>query len=231
MDKALEAVAGQPAVARHVRRAVALARFEAHEDGGPFRHAPLSRGRSAAAAAPMFPVPVHAALETLQHQLVWAADCAEYSDATNNARQYLQAAGHVDLAARALLGPDGLEQWPPVLVRDLAAATGLDLSTLVPAMGMLPPNGAGVSASFAWDMHHENPVSDPDDLGRRELISWSAGMRSFAPPKRPPPPPLGDRLERVTTPDELAASRRSTRWSWRTRSVRRTRSRGRSTCT
>ena len=104
------------------------------------------------------------ALEALQAELVWAADCAEYTDAVNNARQYRRAAGHVELAARAVAGSAGLEPWPARLVRELAAATGLDLATLVPAMGMFPP-GIGVQATFAWDVHHEAPITDPQRLG------------------------------------------------------------------
>jgi hypothetical protein len=61
------------------------------------------------------------ALAAALAELVRAADCAEYSDATGNAAQYRRAAGHLEPAA----GPDGLEALPPVTVRDLAAALGL----------------------------------------------------------------------------------------------------------
>ena len=119
------------------------------------------------------------ALEALRSELVAAAE-------RSGSRQLLQAAGHVELAMRALLGPEGLERWPAVLVRDLAAAAGLDLAALVPAMGMLPPTESGVFASFAWDVHHENPVSDPEELGRRELTSYSVRGISWSPPKPEP---------------------------------------------
>src|SRR5262245_3495849 len=155
----------------HVRRAAELARFQADDPlGGPFWDGELSRGVPQPPMRPLLPEGVAPELEALLYQLVWAADCAEYTDANLNARQYLKAAGHVELAARALLGPDGLERWPAVLVRDLAAAAALNLSEFVPAMGMFPPHPE-VAADFVWDIHHENPVGDPDELGRRKLTS------------------------------------------------------------
>ena len=42
------------------------------------------------------------ALEALQRQLLFEADCAESTDALNNSRQYLQAAGYLDHAAAEL---------------------------------------------------------------------------------------------------------------------------------
>jgi hypothetical protein len=207
IDNALEATKTHAHVAKHVQHAAALARFRAHDaDGGPYYTGPLSDGVPQPPRQPLLPalqgeVPE---LEALQYELVWAADCAEFTDANNNSRKYRQAAGHVELAARAWLGPEGLTRWPAVFVRDLAAAAHLDLETLVPAMGTFPPTAGGVFARFAWDIHHENPVSDPDDLGRRKLISYRVGPASLEPPKLQPAP-LGDRLKQVTTPDELAA--------------------------
>lgn len=37
------------------------------------------------------------ALDPLQRELVWAADCAEFTDANLNCAQFLRAAGHLDL--------------------------------------------------------------------------------------------------------------------------------------
>lgn len=205
MEHALEVTTALAHVAGHVQRAVALARFEVHDpDDGPFRHEPLSENVPQTPRTPLIPAlgpgPEAQALEALQYQLVWAADCAEYSDALNDSRQFLRAAGHVDLAARALLGLEGLQRWPAVLVRDLAAAAGLELAALVPALGMLPPTESGVFASFAWDVHHENPVDDPDDLGRRALTSYSVRGISWSVPK-PAPNPVGS----FTTAEELIA--------------------------
>ena len=100
------------------------------EHGGPFRHEPLSAGVPQPPVGPMYPAFAHVsgelydALESLTRQLVWAADCAEFTDATGNARQYLYAAGHVDLAARAALAlaDRALVLDPPRYVRDLLAA-------------------------------------------------------------------------------------------------------------
>lgn len=44
-----------------------------------------------------------AALDTLQRQLIYEADCQESIDALNTSRQYLQAAGYVDRAVKAIV--------------------------------------------------------------------------------------------------------------------------------
>lgn len=103
---------GQP-VRSELERADALAHFRARpEEGEPFRHASFGRV-PAMPEGPMFPalVPLASgplrrmveALEALQRQLVFEADCAEHTDALNNCRQYLHAAGRLDRAAEALL--------------------------------------------------------------------------------------------------------------------------------
>ncbi len=152
-----------------MERAAALARFQAHaEYGGPFRHEALSDGVPQPPIGPMYPAFAHVsgelydALEHLTHQLVWAADCAEFTDATGNARQYLSAAGHVDLAARAALalaGPElGLVLDPPRYVRDLAAVAELGRFTY----------------QYRWDMYHEAPVTDP---APRELTEFTIRLQ------------------------------------------------------
>jgi hypothetical protein len=193
IDRALEAATGHACEA-HVKQAAALARFQTRERGGPFWHGDLSTGVPRPPKRPVLPAgddELTQALEELAYQLVWAADCAEFTDATNNARQFLQAAGHVAEASRPTVG-------------DLAAAYGLDLNEHVPAMGMFPPSTSGVFAEFAWDIHHENPITDPEQLARRALTSYSVGDVAWQQPK-PKPAPLGDRLQSVTTPEELAA--------------------------
>jgi len=69
-------------------------------------------------------------------------------------------------------------------MRELAAEHGVPLEDLVrtPLYGTLAP-GAPFFAQFEWDMHHENPVTTADDLGRRRVIE--------------PAPPLG--LQAVAT--------------------------------
>jgi hypothetical protein len=69
-------------------------------------------------------------------------------------------------------------------MRELAAEHGVPLEDLVrtPLYGSTAP-GAPFSARFEWDVHHENPVTSADDLGRRRVIE--------------PAPPLG--LEAVAT--------------------------------
>jgi hypothetical protein len=68
---------------------------------------------------------------------------------------------------------------PPVTVGDLAAASGLRVSDLLAegeeSMGFVPvpPRASAVSASFEWDIHHEEPVRSPDALARRVLTSYS----------------------------------------------------------
>jgi hypothetical protein len=118
------------------------------------------------------------ALEALQIELVWAADCAEFTDANLNAEQFLRAAGHVDLAARAALGVIGLVLDPPRRVRELAAGAGLLVADLLPMGGMGDVFAANVSASYRWDMHHEHPVTTAAELGPRELISYSVRVSS-----------------------------------------------------
>ena len=116
--------------------------------GGP----DVSRVRHARRAATLYD-----ALEALTHQLVWAADCAEFTDATGNARQFLHAAGHVDLAARAALalaGPgSGWCSTRAWYVPRLGIARALD-----DPLRRRP-------YQFRWDIHHEEPVTDPA-LGR-----------------------------------------------------------------
>ena len=129
--------------------------------------------------------PLIDALEHLQHQLVWAADCAEFTDAVLNSAQFLRAAGHLDLAQRAVLalaGPGlGLVLVPPVYMRDLAAGLGLSLTELLPegeiSMGSLPPSSL-VRASYRWDIHHEEPVTSADALGPRTLSRFSVRFDS-----------------------------------------------------
>ena len=162
IDRALAAARSHPTVAQHVEAAAALARFHAQADRtGPFRHEPLSDGVPQPPVGPIYPAFEHVggelydALEGLTRQLVWAADCAEFTDATGNSRQYLHAAGHVDLAARAALGDTSLVFDPPRYVRDLLAAVD---------------NPARVTYQYRWDMYHEAPVTDPSP---RELTEYT----------------------------------------------------------
>jgi len=69
-------------------------------------------------------------------------------------------------------------------MKDLAAEHGVALEDLVrtPLYGMLAPD-APFFAQFEWDMHHEDPVTTAEDLGRRLVIE--------------PAPPLG--LEAVAS--------------------------------
>jgi hypothetical protein len=164
IERALAATRAHPGVARHVEAAAALARFRARvESETPYRHEPLSDGVPQEPAGPMYPAFAHVrgelydALEELTRALVWAADCAEFTDATGNARQYLHAAGHVDLAARAALGAPGLVRWEPRYVRDLEAALG-DLSR--------------VTFNYRWDMYHEPPVTDPRPRELTDFTVW-----------------------------------------------------------
>ena len=92
------------------------------------------------------------ALEGLTRQLVWAADCAEFTDATGNARQYLRAAGHVDLAARAALALAG-----PGLGAGVSTRPGTCRDLLAGGRG---PRAAS-PYQYRWDMYHEAPVTDP----------------------------------------------------------------------
>src|SRR5687768_14935721 len=117
MSRALDAARAFPTVAPHVEHAVALARFQSHESRGPYRAEALSPAVPQPPTRPMFPWfagvrqpeldPLYDALEALQHQLVWAADCAEFTDASLNAAQFLRAAGHLDLAAQATVALAG----------------------------------------------------------------------------------------------------------------------------
>jgi len=119
MNRGLDAARPYATVAPHVEHAVALARFQARDPaGGPFRHEPLSPAVPQRPTGPMFPAlaairgdagldPLLDALEALQTELVWAADCAEFTDANLNAAQFLRAAGHLDLAAQAALALAG----------------------------------------------------------------------------------------------------------------------------
>jgi hypothetical protein len=58
-----------------------------------------------------------------------------------------------------------------VTVGELAAQHGVPLEELVrtPLYGSLAP-GAPFFCTFAWDMHHEAPVTTAADLGRREVL-------------------------------------------------------------
>ena len=165
IDSARAAAVPHPTVRPHVDRAAALARFQAYaESGGPFRPERLSDAVPQLPVGPMYPAFAHVdgelydALENLTYQLVWAADCAEFTDANANARQFLCAAGHVDLAARAALALKGtalgLVLMEPRFVRDLAAVADLDRFTY----------------RYRWDMYHEAPVTDPTP---RELTEWT----------------------------------------------------------
>jgi hypothetical protein len=65
-----------------------------------------------------------------------------------------------------------------VTVGELATKLGVPLEDLVrtPLLGMLAP-GAPFFCTFAWDIHHEAPVTTVEDLARREVLSydgWSA---------------------------------------------------------
>jgi hypothetical protein len=71
-------------------------------------------------------------------------------------------------------------------------------------MGTFPPTANGVFATFAWDMHHEAPITDPEHLGRRALTSYRIGDLEWHLPKRKATS-LGERLQHITTPDELEA--------------------------
>jgi hypothetical protein len=164
INRARAAAQPHPSVARHVEAAVALARFQVHAPRvGPFRHEPLSDGVPQRPTGSMYPTFAHVrgelydALENLTRELVWAADCAEFTDANLNAHQFLCAAGHVDLAARAALelaGPGlGIVLDPPRYVRELVAAA----------------DAARVTYQYRWDMYHEAQVTDP---APRELTEY-----------------------------------------------------------
>lgn len=106
-----------------IAAALEVMRFaRSYDRTGPFRNAPFG-------ATPQLPVgalwPEHAtaiaslttstlaarkqlgdllgALDALQRQLIFEADCAESTDALNNSRQYLQAAGFLDRAVAELV--------------------------------------------------------------------------------------------------------------------------------
>ena len=103
--------------------ALELMRFtRSYLTGGPFRNEPFG-ATPRMPAEPLWPAlaPAFARLATeiddpsrgplarlvealteLQRQLLFEADCAESTDALNNSRQYLQAAGYLDLAAAEL---------------------------------------------------------------------------------------------------------------------------------
>jgi hypothetical protein len=181
IDRARAAAQHHPSVKPHIDNAIAVARFQ-EPARGPYRAEPLSSGVPQRPTTPMFPgapaTPLLAALEALQTELVWAADCAEFTDATNNARQYLHAAGHVDLAARAALALVteglGLVLLPATRVWDLAAGLGRqvdDFVTPMSSMGFLL--GDEYSASYRWDMHHDRLVASAEDLGWRELTEYT----------------------------------------------------------
>jgi hypothetical protein len=66
---------------------------------------------------------------------------------------------------------------PPATMAELAARLGMRLEDLLTpgevAMGSLPPTQMGIHASFRWDIHHEAPISSPEQLGPRELTAYS----------------------------------------------------------
>jgi hypothetical protein len=190
INEALAAARAFPSVAPRVEHAAGLARFQRRESRGPYREEPLSPGVPQPPEGPLFPWfesargepeldPLYDALEALQHQLVWAADCAEFTDATRNAEQFLRAAGHLNLAAQAavtLAGAGlGLVLVPTTHVRDLAAGLGLQVSDLIgdgeTSMGSL--TASHVRATYRWDLYHEEPVRSADDLAWRELTSYT----------------------------------------------------------
>src|SRR3954464_6507113 len=104
MAAALEAGQGDPLALAHVQRAVALATFSAADpEYGPAWGGELSTGVPERPVGPLLPSPRVDALEALLVELVWAADCAEFTDARNNAAQYLRAAGSVVLAHQVTL--------------------------------------------------------------------------------------------------------------------------------
>jgi hypothetical protein len=181
--RALEAAKDHPLVLEHVQRAAALATFRAADPYyGPYRHERLSDGVPQPPRQPLFPgfehipsTPLTEALEALQAELVWAADCAEYSDATNNAAQYLRAAGNLDLAHQVLLSNHspgfGLVLAPPRQMWGLAAGLGKRLDDPErPLMGSLVTET--LAADFRWDIHHEDPVRAAYELGPRELTAY-----------------------------------------------------------
>jgi hypothetical protein len=183
IQSALQAARDDPLVLEHVERAVALATFTADDPHyGPIRREPPSDGVPQPPARPRFPAfahvprtPLTEALEALQAELVWAADCAEYSDATNNAAQYLRAAGSLDLAHQVVLvshSPGfGFVLAPPRQMWGLAAGLGRQLEDLgLPMMGSLVT--PELSADFRWDIHHEEPVRTARALGPKELTSY-----------------------------------------------------------
>ncbi len=75
---------------------------------------------------------------------------------------------------------------PPSSVGALADALGITLEPSVLLAGALgrfsvPRVGAGatvtsLSATYIWDMHHEQRVSSVEDLRRRAVSEWSAGF-------------------------------------------------------
>jgi hypothetical protein len=185
LERALAAARPFPAVARHGERAVALARFGARDEpGGPVWRGGLSDGVPQEPARPLLPGdgPLIAALDEALAELVWAADCAEFTDAAGNAAQYRRAAGHLELAARAALGPEGLAAFPAVTVRDLAAALDIRIDDLIAAgdqsLGSIPaaPRPSDVSLSYEWDVHHEAPIGSPGALAPRVLTAYSVRL-------------------------------------------------------
>jgi hypothetical protein len=74
-------------------------------------------------------------------------------------------------------------------VGDLAQRLGLSVEQLAGAgpFGMGTFVTATASVEYAWDVHHEHPVSSYEELARRELISYDVeledGLRIKGPPK------------------------------------------------
>ncbi|MEW6431370.1 MAG: hypothetical protein AB1730_07650 [Myxococcota bacterium] len=101
------------ALARHVAHAIGRMRFRPVEREPPPRH-PSNFARVPREPPPSFPSFVEAralggphaaavralldALAAFQERLVFEADCQEYVDALNSSREFLFAAGHLDLA-------------------------------------------------------------------------------------------------------------------------------------
>jgi len=106
-------------IAAALDKAHAMASFQAsHQSGDPFHSVAFPGGVPQMPKGPMFAsfaegqrlarlgdektagllVRLMKALDDLQRALIYRADCQEYGDALNNERQYLCAAGYLDLA-------------------------------------------------------------------------------------------------------------------------------------
>jgi hypothetical protein len=150
---ALRAAQPHPVVLEHVQRAVALAAGTVPDPTyGPVVAEPLSNGPATSLTV---------ALRALQVELVRA--------------KHLRAAGSLQLAHQAALAAHspgfGLVLAPPRHMWGLAGGLGKRLEDLgLPMMGSLVTSD--LSATFRWDIHHEEPVRTAYELGPRELISY-----------------------------------------------------------